>query len=176
MTHARQSMRVGSTQGNERGFTLLEALIAMAVMSIAFLGLAGLQAVALHYNVDAAELTRASNLATEMLERIHSNRTNATDYNGALGTGLDSNDNATKPPTTQPTARGDFEMWQANLNNSGLNNVQGLVNAVNPFGPAGLGQTQVVVQVRWMTQSGHNKVTRQAFVNLQTVLTPQVDT
>lgn len=164
-------------RSDESGFSLLESLIAMSILAIGLLGLAAMQTMALGRNVDAQELTMATNMAAEMVERIHYNRANVTNYNGALGTGIDTTNGATIPPASQPTARGDYEQWQTNLNNSGLNNVQGLVTVTNPFGPPTLNQSQVVVQVRWRTKqmgAGDNvqKISRSAFVTLQSVVTP----
>ena len=164
-------------RSGEAGFSLLESLIAMTILAVGLLGLAAMQTMALGRNVDAQELTTATNLAAEMMERIHFNRANAVNYNGALGTGIDTNNGATIPPAAQPTARGDYQQWQNNLNNSGLNSVQGLVNVTNPFGPPTLNQSQVVVQVRWRTKQmgvGDNvqQISRSAFVTLQSVVTP----
>lgn len=164
-------------RANESGFSLLESLIAMSILAIGLLGLAAMQTMALSHNVDAQELTMATNMAAEMLERIHYNRSNATAYNGALGSGIDTTNGATQPPATQPTARGDYAQWQNNLDTSGLNGARGTVNVTNPFGPPGLNQSQVVVQVRWRTKqmgAGDNvqKVSRTAFVTLQSVVTP----
>lgn len=164
-------------RGDEAGFSLLESLIAMSILAVGLLGLAAMQTMALSHNVDAQELTAATNMAAEMLERIHYNRGNAINYNGALGSGIDTTNGATIPPATQPTARGDYQQWQNNLNNSGLNSVRGTVNVTSPFGPPALNQSQVVVQVRWRTKqmgAGDNvqKVSRTAFVTLQSVMTP----
>lgn len=164
-------------RSDEAGFSLLESLIAMSILAVGLLGLAAMQTMALGRNVDAQELTTATNLAAEMIERVHYNRANVTNYNGALGSGIDTNNGATTPPTTQPTARGDYLQWQNNLNNSGLNSVQGVVNVTSPVGPPTLNQSQVVVQVRWRTKqmgAGDNvqKISRTAFVTLQSVMTP----
>jgi len=60
--------------GRERGFSLLEVLIAVLVLSIGLLGLAGLYAVGLR-SVDSANLrTQATILAEDMLERMRANR------------------------------------------------------------------------------------------------------
>lgn len=166
---------------DQRGFTLLEAMMAMIIMAIGMLGLAGMQTMAMTRNVDAAELGRATNLAAGMIERVHYNRQNVTDYNGALGTGINTSNDATKPPTTQPTARGDFNQWQANLNNSGLNTPAGTVVVTSPFGPAALNQSQVVVTLAWTTKkmggggvagAEAQTIARRATITFQTVVSP----
>ena len=173
--HRRQTLR------GERGFSLLESLLAMSILAVGLLGLAAMQTMALSYNVDANELTAATALASEMMERIHSNRLNVTTYNGALGTGIDTLNNGTAPPAAQVVARGDFFQWQANLLNAGLDSAQGLVNVTNPFGPAALSQSEVVVEVNWQTSSQGigaeaygraQKMSRMARVRLRMVMTP----
>ena len=64
-------MQVPQRQG---GFTLLEILIALIILSIGLLGLAGLQANSLQNNNSAYQRTQASLLANEMLDRIRANR------------------------------------------------------------------------------------------------------
>ncbi len=89
------------------GFTLLESLIAMTVLAIGLLGLAGMQTLALSGNVNAKELGRATNMAATMVERIHYNRRNVTAYN-AIDTMSAGNPCPNAPfGGTQPTARGD---------------------------------------------------------------------
>ncbi len=157
------------------GFTLLESLIAMTVLAIGLLGLAGMQTIALSYNVDAKELGRATNLAAGMMERIHYNRRNVTAYN-AIDTMLAAALACPNAPVggTQPTALGDCLQWRNDLSTlrSGLDNPQGTVTVTNPFGPAALNQSQVSVRVIWSTKRGEKKVSRTASVILRTVTTP----
>jgi type IV pilus assembly protein PilV len=56
------------------GFTLLEVLIAVLVLSIGLLGLAGLQITSLKFNHSAYMRTSATNLAYEMADRMRVNR------------------------------------------------------------------------------------------------------
>jgi type IV pilus assembly protein PilV len=55
------------------GFTLLEVLIAVVVLSIGLLGLAGLQTTGLRNNQDAYARTQAATLANDMADRIRAN-------------------------------------------------------------------------------------------------------
>jgi type IV pilus assembly protein PilV len=63
----------------QQGFTLLEVLIAMVVLSIGLLGLAGLQANSLKNNTSAYQRSQASIFAYEMLDRIRANHTGLVD-------------------------------------------------------------------------------------------------
>jgi type IV pilus assembly protein PilV len=70
-----------------RGFTLLEVLVAVLVLSIGLLGLAGLMASSLKNSHSAYQRTQATWLAYDMLDRMRANRAVALalGYNLALG-------------------------------------------------------------------------------------------
>lgn len=83
-----------------RGFTLLEVLIAIVVLSIGLLGLAGLQANGMRQNHSSNLRSQATFLAYDIMDRIRANRQTALD-NGAYnidigdspsGSGLEFND------------------------------------------------------------------------------------
>jgi len=57
----------------QQGFTLLEVLVAVVVLSIGLLGLAGLQASGLAQNNTAYQRTQATLLAYDMLDRMRAN-------------------------------------------------------------------------------------------------------
>jgi type IV pilus assembly protein PilV len=58
----------------EKGFTMVEVLVAIVVLSIGLLGLAGLQATSLKNNNSSYQRSIASMLAYDMLDRIRANR------------------------------------------------------------------------------------------------------
>lgn len=60
------------------GFTLLEVLIALVVLSIGLLGLAGLQSTGLRFNQSAGMRTQATQLAYDMADRMRANMTAVT--------------------------------------------------------------------------------------------------
>lgn len=60
-------------QSAQNGFTLLEVLVAVVVLSIGLLGLAGLQASGLSQNNTAYQRTQATLLAYDMLDRMRAN-------------------------------------------------------------------------------------------------------
>lgn len=68
-----------------QGFTLLEVLIALVVLSIGLLGLAGLQSTGLRFNQSAGMRTQATQLAYDMSDRMRANMTavNAGSYLGS---------------------------------------------------------------------------------------------
>lgn len=57
----------------QSGFTLLEVLVAMLVLSIGLLGLAGLMASSMRNNQSAYHSTRATWLAYDILDRMRAN-------------------------------------------------------------------------------------------------------
>jgi type IV pilus assembly protein PilV len=65
---------VQKTRSNrESGFSLLEVLIALLVLSVGLLGIAGLQTVSLRFNHQSYERTQATVLISEMFEKITAN-------------------------------------------------------------------------------------------------------
>lgn len=57
----------------EHGFSLLEVLIALLVLSVGLLGIAGLQTVSLRFNHQSYERTQATVLISEIFEKITAN-------------------------------------------------------------------------------------------------------
>ncbi|MEE8575554.1 MAG: type IV pilus modification protein PilV [Thermodesulfobacteriota bacterium] len=56
--------------GAERGFTLLEILISMAILSFGLLGIAGLATTSIQVSAHARALTQATNLARDRAESL----------------------------------------------------------------------------------------------------------
>ena len=135
-----EAMNAFTTQPSRRssaGFTLLEVLIAVVVLSIGLLGLAGLQTTGLRNNQDAYARTQAATLANDMADRIRANMAgfNAGNYNNAETYTATCNSSGCAP---QAMAQHDTYLWNQAL--AVLPNGQGTV-ATN----AGL----VTVTVMW---------------------------
>jgi len=67
----------------ETGFSLLEVLITILVLSIGLLGFAGLQAQSLRTNNSASQGSAATALANEIINRMRANRASAATPAGA---------------------------------------------------------------------------------------------
>ena len=68
------------------GFTIVEVLVALVVLSVGMLGIAGLYVVTLQSGGTAIYRTQAVNLASDMADRIRANRNAGVAYqNGAAG-------------------------------------------------------------------------------------------
>lgn len=164
-------MRVGS----ESGFTLIEAMISSVVLAVGLLALSFMQATTLSRNVDSSELTRATSLASEMVERIQYNRSRVTVYNGitTAGAGNCNTINA----INDPMARGDCNQWVALLNGPYGTALSGLIGSVSvtPTGPTNpaLNQSLVAVTVGWTTQAGANKLAQARRVVINTTIDPE---
>lgn len=65
--------RTEAQSNRARGFSLLEMLIALLVLSVGLLGIAGLQTVSLRFNHQSYERTQATVLISEMFEKITAN-------------------------------------------------------------------------------------------------------
>ncbi len=63
------------------GFSLIEVLVALAVLSIGLLGIAALQIVGLKYNQQSYQRTQATFQVYDMIDRIRANQTGRANYN-----------------------------------------------------------------------------------------------
>ncbi len=66
-----------SISADQRGATLIEVLVAMLVLSIGLLGLAGMQMTALKSNQSAYYRSQATVLAYDIIDRMRANRADA---------------------------------------------------------------------------------------------------
>jgi type IV pilus assembly protein PilV len=73
MPLTRSQIKPNVMKSHVTGFTLLEVLVALVVLSIGLLGLAGLQILGLRYNNQSYELSVATNLANDMADRMRAN-------------------------------------------------------------------------------------------------------
>ena len=72
--------RGGRPRPAQRGFSMIEVLIALVVLAFGLLGLALLQTTNLRFTKSADQRTQAVNLATEMLDMIRANHSEAAAY------------------------------------------------------------------------------------------------
>ncbi|MGA7179918.1 MAG: type IV pilus modification protein PilV [Thiobacillaceae bacterium] len=92
----------------QHGFSLLEVLITLIIVSIGLLGLAGLTTASLKNNQSAYQRSIASWQAYDILDRMRANRTiaNGGGYNVALGVA---------PAAANPIAQTDLTQWKQQL-------------------------------------------------------------
>ena len=78
---SRMQVVAGRTpRGGLAGFTLVEVLVALVVLSVGMLGIAGLYVITLQSGGTAIYRTQAVNLASDMADRIRANRNAGAAY------------------------------------------------------------------------------------------------
>ncbi len=106
------------TPMNHRGFTLVESLVALVVMSVGMLGIAGLYVTGIKSGRSALLRTQAVNLTSDIADRIRANRTGLVAYDmdtyaGAPGENACVNPDVAAPCTAADLAEDDLARWQA---------------------------------------------------------------
>lgn len=102
----------------QEGFTLLEVMIAMLLLTFTLLAIASGEITALGTNRTANDVSLATASAEEIIERMHRNRDNLISYNG-----MDTSNVVTRPPTPG-MAQTDYDQWQAGMIAGGRGRVQ----------------------------------------------------
>ena len=98
-----------------KGFTLIEVLIAMVVLAVGLLGLAGLQASSLSNNQSAYNRSQATQLAYDLADRMRANTSTAalTRYTGAIPTAGIATCLTTTGCTSTQMAENDLFEWNS---------------------------------------------------------------
>lgn len=163
------TQRSAGKSRDSSGFTLIESMLAAVILTVGLLALAGMQGMSLGRNMDANELSRVTNLASDMIERIQFNRKNAIQYNA-----IDTTASTPCPTTVAMMAQGDCNQWRNLLNSSGLSGVQGIVQATSIVTTPSLNQTQVTLTINWTgSVNGDGLVKRTRTITMRTVVAPE---
>ncbi len=150
---------------DQRGFTLLEMMIALLIFSVGLLTIAGLQAVAKRANYESIQRTTASHLAFDMLERMRANSNAAELYPGAAGERILGNGSRGAEPAPDCDSPADgcasadlaiHDLWEWERRLDGATETSGGVNTgglVSPTacvrGPVGGGAGIYTVAIAW---------------------------
>lgn len=110
------------------GFTLIEVMVAVLVMSIGLLGLASLQATSLRFNNDSSAQTQATYLASDMADRMRANVSKAAAY-PAQAAGENASCYTTAGCTPDEMAANDIFEWNEALTDT-LPAGQGAITAL----------------------------------------------
>lgn len=97
---------VAALRRKQAGVSLVEVLVAVVVLSIGLLGLAGLQASGMRVGQSSIYRSQAAQLAYDMVDRLRVNFANAADYNLAL---------ADAAPGGATIAARDLQDWRLRL-------------------------------------------------------------
>lgn len=123
------------------GFTLLEVLIALVVLSIGLLGIAALQGVGLRSSHGAYLTSQASLLAYDMADRI---RANPTGYPVTINFSTD----CPEPPLpTTPLAAADLAEWSCSVENLLPEGTGSIVGSVSPLD---VNMTRYTIRIGWI--------------------------
>ena len=163
----------------ERGFSLLEVLMANVILAVGLLAIAAMQDIALSKNVDGRRMGLATTLAAEIIERIRFNSpVNSTvaggvyPYNFTITCTGTVCSGAPAPTTTDATTQSDYIQWRNRLgttDSSGklpLPSARAEVKSEAITNPSALGQVLVTVTVSWNTGA------RQPTVTMNTIVAP----
>ena len=131
------------SQTNEQGFTLIEVLVALVILSVGLIGLAALQTGGLRNNNSALIRSRAVLAAEDILDRMRANRTDALgeDYDIALGTAVDG--------TYTGMVLTDLTEWRGSLS----------LQLANGDGSVDVSGGIATVVVQWTEAGGNDSVT-----------------
>jgi len=128
-----------TTQG---GFSLIEALVTLAILSVALLGLAFLQAQGMQLNTSAYARTQASILVTDIIDRMRLNPANSADYVSTAGDATPADCDL----SLAPAAQNDLDCWYGRLQD----NLPGGDGAITQDGTTGV----LTVTVQWEERPG----------------------
>lgn len=150
----------------QNGFSLVEALVAAAVLAIGLLAMAAMPETAIEGTAFAGRMSAATNLAEEMMERIR------LKVSGVKNNNLDIdhyNNMNTIDPSTRPAAfhaRGDYDQWKARIESPDLRLPAGIGTVtVQIWPPLGtMIRKQVQVEVSWQGRMSRKGVTLQTLI------------
>ena len=145
---------------SQKGFTMVETLVALVVLAIGLLGIAALYLNSLQAGRSAIYRTQAVNLAADLADRIRANRTALGSY-AIVFTGASADVPAcytTAGCTAAQLAASDLNRWKADIAQL-LPNGQGQVAVTLPVGAGE--PANYVITVRWAEIGEANPVTFQ---------------
>ncbi|WP_018144617.1 MULTISPECIES: type IV pilus modification protein PilV [unclassified Thioalkalivibrio] len=142
------------TRTQNGGFSLIEVLIAVLVLAIGLLGLAGLQTTSMQHNHDAQLRTQATLLAYDMADRMRANREVARTTNSYESSFTESACTDGFVSTASSVAARDLDEWR---------------NQLSCYLPQGDGQIQrngdtLTITVRWTEREADNPDNQRDFV------------
>ena len=145
----------------QRGFLLLEALIALLILAIGLLGIAGMQAMSLKNNNSAIMRTQATILAHDIIDRARTNK----DSSYLIGIGVQPPyQNCLSGNNCSPSQMADFDLanWKCALgsfDDSSICNILGITGVLaEGDGAITLVNSTYTVSISWIDgSSGESK-------------------
>ncbi len=144
----------------QRGFSLIEAMVSLVVVSVGMIGIAALYGQGLGAGRTALYRTQAVNLAADMADRIRVNRLGDAAYGGAAANNnCDPGGGVNCTPAQM--AANDLFVWQAQVA-AQLPNGQGVVQYAAGTPPS------YTIQVSWQ-EVGLGQITHQIVIQVPTI-------
>jgi len=152
----RSSTAVGFPRA--RGVTLIETLVALLVIGIGLLGLAGLQTVSMQYNHSSFLRTQANNFAYDIADRMRANRSAALngDYDVTIAIGGSA-------PGGASVAANDLQQWWAFVD-AALPQAQATITVT----PAGTPAGTATINIQWLDDRDQNAANARSNLQLNT--------
>lgn len=165
----------GTAIQRQRGLTMFEVLVALVILSIGLLGVAGLQGMAKRSTHQAYQRTLATQLVDGVIERIRSNPTAAASYHSGTSSPLGNASQGTSAPspscletnvcTDVQLAAYDLWIWEqaidgaaitdvidgTSTNTGGLINPNGCIVFTADTGKTNTGQVSVILSWEGLT-------------------------
>lgn len=157
------------TQHTQQGFTLIEVLVTMFVMTIGLLGIAGMQSTSVKDGLDNAKRSQVMWLVTELVERARANPAGqATGYNQSIDISQcatvpakQCSDNGVGDAATNcsPNEMAAFDVWEVFCGNAEANVVANAGDSLNlsslTMGCAGTctDTSNLTVSISWISQA-----------------------
>lgn len=140
-THVNRAIR-------QRGITMVESLVALVVISVGMLGIAGLYLSSLQASRTAKLRSHAVELTSSIADRIRANRDAVTDYNLAADGTPTAVDCETKICTARQIAQDDLATWLSDVRAvlPGADAVTGTVTVTDRAAPE---SDNYVIAVTW---------------------------
>ncbi|MDY0068184.1 MAG: type IV pilus modification protein PilV [Steroidobacteraceae bacterium] len=104
-----------ATRLTSRGFSMVEALVALVVLGVGMLGIAGLYVTTLRTSSSAISRMQAVNLASDLGDRIRANRTAGAAYAGDAAENGDGCVGASAACSAQELAAHDLYVWEQQI-------------------------------------------------------------
>lgn len=137
----------------QSGFTLLEILVAMLILAIGLLGLAGLMTSSMRDNLSASHRTQATWMAYDMIDRMRANRVGAIAGSYATAMAAAAACSPAVPTGTVPAQ--DIAAWKSQL------------ACVLPAGTGSIavdtGTREATIVIRWDDSRGTQGTATQTF-------------
>jgi len=150
----RQNCRTASEARRQRGFTLIEAMVALIVLSVGLLGIAALYGQTLRASRTSLYRTEAVNLAADLADRMRANRNPANGY--ACGDPCNAADGG------NAVADADLATWLAMVQAQ----LPGGAAGVDYTAPTGTTPAAYVVTISWSEVGQDDPVTYQLRVEI----------